>query len=218
MKTVFIFLLVLFADFAQAQDLFHNHLYAADLVMRHRDKIKLTDQQATTIKEIHSKNAGEFSTLKWDLEEATSTLKDLVDNPKVSLDAVEKQMDLVLSLENQLKKLQLATLVIIKNELTEVQQQQLDETKSMGGATNVIGYGTNQSSNKNQSIRIVDSNAGKDNPLFLLIEDGKEKIVENPADIHPDSIESVSVLKGPNAVKKYGEKGKNGVVVITLKQ
>ena len=35
--------------------------------------------------------------------------------------------------------------------------------------------------------------------------------------ILPDLIESVSVLKGPAAIEKYGEKGKNGVVEIITK-
>lgn len=217
MKTVFMFLLVLLADFAHAQDLFHNHLYAADLVMSHRDKINLTDNQANKIKEIHRKNAGEFSTLKWDLEAATAKLKGLMEKSKVSMKAAETQMDRVLTLENQLKKMQLATLVAIKNELTEVQQQLLDESKTGGGNTNVTGYGNTHSTNKNQSIRIVDSNAGKDSPLYLVIEDGKEQTVDNLDTIKPDTIESVSVFKGPSAVKKYGEKGRNGVVVVTLK-
>ena len=37
------------------------------------------------------------------------------------------------------------------------------------------------------------------------------------SDINPDEIQLVNVLKGPKAVEKYGEKGKNGVVEITLK-
>ena len=36
-------------------------------------------------------------------------------------------------------------------------------------------------------------------------------------DIDPESIESMAVLKGEKAISKYGEKGKNGVVEITLK-
>lgn len=51
------------------------------------------------------------------------------------------------------------------------------------------------------------------NPLFIV--DGKEiKTIEN---IKPDDIESINVLKGESATKIYGEKGKNGVVIITLK-
>ncbi|MGQ0739781.1 MAG: energy transducer TonB [Bacteroidota bacterium] len=35
---------------------------------------------------------------------------------------------------------------------------------------------------------------------------------------HPETIESINVLKGPEAEKKYGERGKAGVLEITLKK
>ena len=35
--------------------------------------------------------------------------------------------------------------------------------------------------------------------------------------INPSDIESVNVIKGENATKKYGEKGNNGVIEITKK-
>ncbi|HET8828379.1 MAG TPA: TonB family protein [Pelobium sp.] len=52
----------------------------------------------------------------------------------------------------------------------------------------------------------------------LMIVDGK--IVENfnINELKPDDIESVKVLKGESATKKYGAKGKNGVVEITTKK
>jgi len=53
----------------------------------------------------------------------------------------------------------------------------------------------------------------------LMIIDGKE--VENQTsmnDIDPNHIKSVEVLKGDAAVKKYGEKAKNGVILITTKK
>ncbi|MEX0360773.1 MAG: SusC/RagA family TonB-linked outer membrane protein, partial [Allomuricauda sp.] len=37
------------------------------------------------------------------------------------------------------------------------------------------------------------------------------------ADINPDDIESISVLKGPNATALYGSRGLNGVVLVTTK-
>jgi hypothetical protein len=53
----------------------------------------------------------------------------------------------------------------------------------------------------------------------LIIIDGKE--AEDGVDLDtldPNTIESINVLKGPSAEKAYGEKGKNGVVEITLKK
>uniref|UniRef100_UPI0036DD98FD TonB-dependent receptor plug domain-containing protein n=1 Tax=Devosia albogilva TaxID=429726 RepID=UPI0036DD98FD len=36
-------------------------------------------------------------------------------------------------------------------------------------------------------------------------------------DINPDDIESVTVLKGPNAAALYGSQGRNGAIIITTK-
>jgi hypothetical protein len=52
----------------------------------------------------------------------------------------------------------------------------------------------------------------------LYIIDGKEMTSGSIKDVDPTSIKMVSVLKGENAIKKYGEKGKNGVIEIKTKQ
>ena len=57
--------------------------------------------------------------------------------------------------------------------------------------------------------------AGKmDSPLILV--DGEEWDGDIPG-ISPESIGSMTVLKGSTAVERYGERGKNGVVIITTK-
>src|SRR5690606_1937856 len=61
------------------------------------------------------------------------------------------------------------------------------------------------------------SSNGLPNPLMVV--DGTlvdyDKTIN---EINPDEIESITVLKNENAVKKYGEKGKNGVIEIHLKE
>ena len=57
--------------------------------------------------------------------------------------------------------------------------------------------------------------ANKSLPLIFI--DGKESAV-SIKDIDPDRIESVSVLKNESATSVYGEKGKNGVILITTKR
>ena len=52
----------------------------------------------------------------------------------------------------------------------------------------------------------------------LLIVDGKEVPYENLKSIAYVDVESVSVLKDQAAVKMYGEKGKDGVIVFTMKK
>ena len=51
----------------------------------------------------------------------------------------------------------------------------------------------------------------------LLIVDGKETRNKKLDQIDTDNIASVFVLTGEVAIKKYGDKGKNGVIVITTK-
>jgi len=52
-------------------------------------------------------------------------------------------------------------------------------------------------------------------PLYLI--DGKEITREEMNNISPETIDKVEVLKGDSATEKYGDKGKNGVVIITTK-
>lgn len=52
----------------------------------------------------------------------------------------------------------------------------------------------------------------------LYIIDGKEMASGSMNDINPNTIQSINVLKGENALKKYGDKGKNGVIEITTKK
>lgn len=54
--------------------------------------------------------------------------------------------------------------------------------------------------------------------LAKLYLDGKEISQSELEQIKPTDIASVNVLKGENAIKKYGDKGKNGVIEITTKK
>ena len=46
----------------------------------------------------------------------------------------------------------------------------------------------------------------------------QDQNVNRIADLNPNDIESIQILKGPSAASIYGSKGSNGVVVITTKQ
>jgi hypothetical protein len=45
--------------------------------------------------------------------------------------------------------------------------------------------------------------------------DGKEITKAQLKEINPATLESIQILKGEKAVERYGEKGRNGVVIIT---
>ncbi|HMC00788.1 MAG TPA: TonB-dependent receptor plug domain-containing protein, partial [Flavobacteriaceae bacterium] len=56
---------------------------------------------------------------------------------------------------------------------------------------------------------------GEGDPLIII--DGNEASEEEMKKLDPDEIEKMEVLKGNSATKEYGEKGENGVVLITTK-
>ena len=51
----------------------------------------------------------------------------------------------------------------------------------------------------------------------LILADGKEISQEEMKNIPPNNIQSVNILKGETAIKKYGEKAKEGAIEITTK-
>ncbi|MDQ6815754.1 MAG: TonB family protein, partial [Bacteroidota bacterium] len=68
-----------------------------------------------------------------------------------------------------------------------------------------------------KSITIPKDTGKLKSPLVVLEE--KEMTWEefNKRDIKPEKIESINVLKDKSATEKYGDKGKDGVIIITLK-
>lgn len=58
---------------------------------------------------------------------------------------------------------------------------------------------------------------GNSNPTVLYIIDGVKQKVTNLASLNPNDIASVEVLKDKSATTRYGEEGKDGVIIITTK-
>jgi len=246
MKQLLFIAFLLSSSLTFGQDIFQKNLYSADRVLENREKLDLTDAQAAKIKKIHADNSSDFSTLKWDLDASTARLKSMLEESKIDPTLVNKQMDDVLRLESLLKKKQLNTLVAIKNELTSPQQKLL-EIKGPLGLTGTTGYGNFNSaplatsnikvgtdptvkgyvmtwdrdkvapgiSHDGPEIKVMVDKAGNQ-PLYII--DGQIHDGDKLKNINPKDIESISVLKDKSATDTYGDKGKNGVIIITLKK
>lgn len=66
------------------------------------------------------------------------------------------------------------------------------------------------------TIRIDGNSKSKQVPLYIV--DGKTVAsIEGKDAINPNDIEKIDVLKGESATTQYGDKGKNGVILITTK-
>lgn len=103
-----------------------------------------------------------------------------------------------------------------------------DKNTSASTSTNVVNADVNTSYSYNINSNIKDgtvitvSSSGSDNAKKsdpLVIVDGVVITSNNSAeDLQELNIKTMNVFKGPEAAKKYGEEGKNGVIVIETKK
>lgn len=97
-------------------------------------------------------------------------------------------------------------------------------TGQPGGSTNIVIRGANSINGNNNPLFIVDGvpvanddRGGSPNPGALGSNTSGTDMGSTINDLNPDDIESISVLKGPNAAALYGSRAANGVVLITTK-
>ena len=65
-------------------------------------------------------------------------------------------------------------------------------------------------------LHVLRASEGKETPLLVV--DGEEFSVSSLDKLSPDMFESINVLKEEDAINRFGEKGKNGVLLITTKK
>ncbi len=98
---------------------------------------------------------------------------------------------------------------------------EIRQTNTMGGSTNAVVRGNKSISGSNQALFVVDgvpyNNSAAATPNQRTGRGGYD-YGNNAADINPEDIESVTVLKGPAASALYGSLGYNGVILITTKK
>lgn len=183
--------------------------YSAERVMKYRTKIDLKEDQIDFIRGLYNKHSGEFNNLKWDLDEANLQLSELLKEHKVDSDAAMQLMEKVMAMESEIKKKRLAVYLSIKNRLTEEQQKLLSEID-----------GTDEVHIIDPEVVLKIKNKGtmkNEEPIFIVMDGDEEKRVKKIKQVNPDEIESIEVVKGNAAIVKYGKEGKNGVVIVKLK-
>jgi len=89
-------------------------------------------------------------------------------------------------------------------------------TSSQGQNPNIgVEYGDKNYKNSGVPPQVKQSDP-KNPPIYLV--DGKEVTDSYLKSIKPENVKEVSVLKNSSAISIYGDKGKNGVVLITMKK
>lgn len=88
----------------------------------------------------------------------------------------------------------------------------------LGGSTKITIRGNSSLTDNNQPLWIVDGVPFSDNNTSDASYYGGIDRGGAAVDINPEDIESISVLKGPNAAALYGSRAGNGVILVTTKK
>lgn len=149
-----------------------------------------------------------------------------------STEEIEEVVVTALGIEREKKALGYAVSEVSGDELAKVRENNIVNSLSgkaagvlisksatgPGGSSRVIIRGCNSLKGNNQPLFVVDgipidnrSNGGGG-------EYGGTDYGNGIADINPDDIETISVLKGANAAALYGSRAANGVILVTTKK
>ena len=104
----------------------------------------------------------------------------------------------------------------------EASQGTVDAVKDhlrKGGVLHV-NYNYEMLDNTTKVVKVSSDKADTDSAKPLVVVDGEVKDIDTDvlSTIDPKTIERIDVLKDKNAIQKYGEDAKNGVVIITTKK
>lgn len=88
----------------------------------------------------------------------------------------------------------------------------------LGGSTKITIRGNSSLTDNNQPLWIVDGVPFTDDQTSDASAYGGYDRGGTLFDINPEDIESISVLKGPNAAALYGSRAGNGVILVTTKK
>ena len=174
----------------------------------------------------------------------TQTFNSATDNVTITLlenaEGIDEVVVTALGIKREEKSLGYSVSTLSGDELTESQSANwtdaltgkvagLNLVKSGGGpaGTNqIILRGENSLTGDNSALIVIDgvitsSSSGRMTSTGngnYLSDDAPVDFGTGLADINPDDIESISVLKGPGATALYGSRGANGAIIITTKQ
>ena len=104
-------------------------MFPPDMILGHARELNLTDEQKAFMRsEIH-KTTASFQELQWKLQDQMELLHDTMKSTSVNEQQALAQLDKVLDIEREIKRLHFGMAVRLKNKLTPAQQEQLHKMK-----------------------------------------------------------------------------------------
>lgn len=113
-----------------APDPLHNVMFPPDMIMGHARQLNLTDDQKAYMRAEIQKTTTSFHELQWNLQDQMELLHEIMKAPSVNEEQVLGQLNKVLDIEREIKRLHFGLAVRLKNKLTPEQQEELQKLRT----------------------------------------------------------------------------------------
>ncbi len=113
-----------------ASDPLGENLFPPELVMQHQQALGLSEEQKTFFKKKLTEAQERFTELQWRLQDEMEKMVTLVKQDRVDESQTLAQLDKILNIEGDIKRIHITLLTKIKNGLTLEQQTKLREIQS----------------------------------------------------------------------------------------
>jgi Spy/CpxP family protein refolding chaperone len=100
-------------------------MFPPDMILNHARELNLTDEQKTFMRSEIQKATVSFQDLQWKLQDQVEQLHETMKSTSVNEQQALAQLDKVLDIEREIKRLHIGLAVRLKNRLTPEQQEQL---------------------------------------------------------------------------------------------
>ena len=100
-------------------------MFPPDMIMAHARQLNLTDEQKAFLRSEIQKTTATFQDLQWKLQDQMELLQETMKSTSVNEQQVLAQLDKVLDIEREIKRLHIGLAVRLKNRLTPEQQEEL---------------------------------------------------------------------------------------------
>jgi Spy/CpxP family protein refolding chaperone len=115
-------------------------MFPPDLIMGHARQLGLTDEQKAFMRTEIQRTTASFQELQWKLQDQMELLHEIMKATSVNEQQALAQLDKVLEIEREIKRLHIGLAVRLKNRLTPEQQEQLHKMR----AGHHVGTGSGQ--------------------------------------------------------------------------
>jgi len=104
-------------------------MFPPDMILGHARELNLTDEQKAFMRAEVQKATSTFQELQWKLQDQAELLHETMKSSSVNEQQALAQLDRVLEIEREIKRLHIGLAVRLKNRLTPEQQGQLQKMR-----------------------------------------------------------------------------------------